>query len=66
MATFYVSVSSIYSVEIDDAFMAEHADNLDVLADEIADTFADGDCQLISEDLSSFEPADQSTDSFSF
>lgn len=66
MATFYVSVSSAYSVQIDDAFMAEHAGNHDAIADEIADAFFSGECQLISEDVINFEPTDQSAESICF
>jgi len=66
MATFYVSVSSAYSVEIDDTFMAEHAGNHDAIADEIADAFFSGECQLINEEVINFEPADQSGDSVCF
>jgi hypothetical protein len=62
VATFYVSVSSVYSVNIDDVFMAEH----DAIADEIADAFFGGECQLVNEDVINFEPADQSTGSISF
>jgi hypothetical protein len=66
VATFYVSVSSVYSVNIDDVFMAEHAGNHDAIADEIADAFFGGECQLVNEDVINFEPADQSTGSISF
>ena len=66
MATFYVTVSATYSVEIDDTFIYFDSGNHDAIADEIADSFFAGECSLIEEEVLSFEPADQSTDSVSF
>lgn len=66
MATFYVKVSSIYSVEVADSFIDEHKGNDDAIADEIADAFLSGECSLIDQELVNFDPADQSTDLLSF
>ena len=66
MATFYVSVSTTYSVEIDDAFLAENAGNHDAIADEIANVCFAGQCTLIDEEVMNFEPSDQSSGSISF
>lgn len=59
MAIFYVTVSSIYSVEIAESFIDEHKGNHSVISDEIADAFFAGECSLVDEQVVNFEPADQ-------
>lgn len=66
MATFYVTVSSVYSVEIAESFIDEHKGNHGVISDEIADVFFAGECSLIDEQVVDFEPADQPVGLLSF
>ena len=66
MATFYVTVSSTYSVEIAESFIDEHKGNHDVMADEIADAFFAGECSLIDEQMMDFKPADRSANLLPF
>lgn len=56
MATFYLSVNSVYSVDVDDNFMNEHAGNCDVVADEILRLYSAGNCDRSYEELVTFEP----------
>jgi len=54
MARFFVSAKTVYSVDVDDSFLAEHKDNIDVLADHIGSLFFAGDCQAVDTELLNF------------
>lgn len=56
MARFFLNVNTVYAVDVDDAFLAEHKDNLDVIADQIATQYFAGDCDAIDDSIVDFAP----------
>lgn len=47
MARFFLNVNYVVSVDVDDAFLAEHAGNYDAIADEIASLYFAGNCETV-------------------
>ena len=66
MARFFINVNTTVAVDVEDSFVAEHADNLDAIADEITSAYLAGDCEVLDESLVDFAPWDdlESTASF--
>jgi hypothetical protein len=54
MTRFFVSVKTVYSVDVHDSFLVEHKDSVDVLADHIESLFFAGDCQAVDSELLNF------------
>ena len=54
MAQFHVYTSTLLTVEVDDAFIAEHEDNTDCIADCIACQFNLGNCEVVDTTLLTF------------
>lgn len=65
MARFFLNVNTVYAVDVDDAFLAEHKDNLDVIADQIATQYFAGDCDAVDDTIVDFA-LENDTDSVSY
>jgi hypothetical protein len=54
MARFFITVNTTAAVDVGDLFVAEHAGNLDAIADEVSDAYFAGDCEILDESLVDF------------
>lgn len=66
MARFFVNVNSVYSVDVDDDFWAEHQDNIDAIADQIFSQYFAGDCDLIDDSVVDFMAESETSYAYSF
>ncbi len=51
MARFLLNVNHVVSVDVDGAFLAEHAGNHDAIMDEIASLYFAGDCETVDDSI---------------
>jgi hypothetical protein len=51
MARFFLNVSTIVTVDVDDSFVAEHSGNIDAIAEEARDCYFAGDCEVLDESI---------------
>ncbi len=56
MARFFLNVNTVYSVDVDDDFLADHKGNLDAIADQIATQYFAGDCDAVDDSIVDFAP----------
>jgi hypothetical protein len=66
MARFFVNVNTVVAVDLDDSFLSEHDGNLDVIADEIANYYFAGDCEVLDECLVDLAPENDPESAYSF
>jgi hypothetical protein len=66
MARFFINVNTTVAVDVGDLFVAEHAGNLDAIADEVINAYFAGDCEILDESLVDFASWDDLETTHSF
>jgi hypothetical protein len=64
MARFFLNVSIVVAVDVEDSFVAEHSGNIDAIADEVATYYFAGDCEVLDESIVSLSSREDFENSY--